>query len=144
MRVNAINAPAPCTRTAARPARTAAQADATRPFGTNYMGTSVRRVAVIENTSSSSYDAIDFGLVRRFANRFQMEAHYVYASALTYSMFFGEADTGIPAQFGLPDQLERGPSDFYQRHRFVAHGIVEMPFKSQLSFVATLGSGLPV
>jgi hypothetical protein len=73
-----------------------------------------------------------------------MEAHYIYSSALNYYMFFGEPDTGIPANFGLSDQVERGPSDFHQRHRFVAHGLFEMPFKSQLSFIATLASGLPV
>jgi len=63
---------------------------------------------------------------------------------LTYAMFFGEPDTGIPDTFGTSYALERGPSDFYQRHRFVAHGLVELPFKSQLSFIATLASGLPI
>jgi hypothetical protein len=59
-------------------------------------------------------------------------------------MFFGEPDTGIPNNFGTSYDLERGPSDFYQRHRFVAHGLVELPFKSQLSFIATIASGLPI
>jgi hypothetical protein len=144
MRVNDINAPSPFVATASQPVRTAAAADATRPFGTNYQGVNVRRVAVIENTASSNYDALDIGLVKRFANRFQTEAHYVYSSALTDSMFFGEADTGIPNQFGLEPRLDRGPSDFHQRHRFVAHGLLELPWQAQLSFVATLASGLPV
>jgi outer membrane receptor protein involved in Fe transport len=129
MRVNDINAVTPFNRT--------------RPFPT-FAGLRVNKIAVIENTSSSEYDSLDLGLIKRFAERFQMEAHYVYSSALNYYMFFGEPDTGIPSNFGLSDQLERGPSDFHQRHRFVAHGLLELPFKSQLSFVATIASGLPV
>lgn len=144
MRANDINAPAPFIRTAPGQTRSVAAADAVRPFGTNYNSVNVRKVILIENTSSSNYDALDLGLLKRYANRFQLEAHYVYSSALTYSMFFGEPDTGVPNEWRLNDRLERGASDFHQRHRFVGHGLVELPFNSQLSFVATLASGLPV
>jgi hypothetical protein len=144
MRVNDINAPAPFIRTAPGQMLAASAADATRPFGTTYQGIRTRKVAVIENTASSNYDALDLGLVRRFHDRFQLEAHYVYSSALNDAMFFGEPDTGVPNLFGVDARLDRGPSDFHQRHRFVTSGLVELPFKSQLSFVATLASGLPV
>jgi outer membrane receptor protein involved in Fe transport len=143
-RVNDINAPAPFIRTTPGQTRPIAAADATRPFGTTYQGVRVRKVAIIENTGSSNYDALDFGLLKRFSNRYQLDAHYVYSSALTYSMFFGEADTGIPNLFRVPENLDRGPSDYHQRHRFVSHGLVELPFNSQISFVATLASGLPI
>ncbi|HEY0377362.1 MAG TPA: TonB-dependent receptor [Pyrinomonadaceae bacterium] len=143
-RVNDLNAPAPFVRTAPGQLRTATAADATRPFGTTYQGVRVRKVAVIENSASSNYDALEFGFLKRFARRYQFEARYVYSSALTDSMFFGEADTGIPNLFRVPFDLDRGPSDFHQRHRFVSHGLVELPFNSQLSFVAMLGSGLPI
>jgi hypothetical protein len=143
-RVNDINAPAPFARTAPGQTRSATAADATRPFGTTYSGVRVRKVAVIENTASSTYDALDLGLLKRLSRRLQFEAHYVYASALTDAMFFGEADTGIPDQFRLSDRLEWGPSDFHQRHRLVAHGLVTLPRDAQVSFVATLASGLPV
>jgi outer membrane receptor protein involved in Fe transport len=143
-RVNDINAPAPFIRNAPGQTRPVAAADATRPFGTTYQGVRVRKVAIIENTASSNYDALDFGLLKRFSNRYQLEAHYVYSSALTTAMFFGEADSGIPNQFRVSENMERGPSDFHQRHRFVSHGLMELPFESQLSFVATVGSGLPI
>ncbi|HEX8709311.1 MAG TPA: TonB-dependent receptor [Pyrinomonadaceae bacterium] len=129
MRVNDINAITPFNRT--------------RPFQ-SYAGVPVNKIAVVENSSASSYDALDVGLTKRFADRFQFEAHYVYSSALTLAMFFGEPDTGIPNNFGTSERLERGPSDFHQRHRLISHGLVELPFDSQLSFVATLASGLPV
>jgi outer membrane receptor protein involved in Fe transport len=144
MRVKDINAPAPFIRTAPGQSITAAAADATRPFGTTYQGIRTRKIPVVENTASSSYDALNLGLLRRFSNRFQFEAHYVYSSALTDSMFFGEADTGVPNLFGVDAHLDRGPSDFHQRHRFIANGLVELPLRSQLSFVTTLGSGLPI
>jgi hypothetical protein len=143
-RVNDLNAPVPFIRTAPGQMRSVTAADTARPFGTTYQGVAVRKVARIENTASSNYDALDLGLLKRFSNRHQLEAHYVYSSALTYSMFFGEADTGIPNQFGVADNLDRGPTDFHQRHRFVSHGLLELPLESQLSFVATLASGLPV
>src|SRR2546421_3783436 len=143
-RLNAISAPPPFLRTAPGHTGTAAAADATRPFGTAFRGVRVRKVAVIENTASSAYDALDIGLVKRVTHRFQFESHYVLSNSLTDSMFFGEADTGIPNQFRVSDAGERAPSDFHQRHRLVAHGLLELPFDAQLSGVVTLASGLPV
>jgi hypothetical protein len=99
---------------------------------------------MLDNTNSSIYNALDLGLLKRFANRFQLESHYVYSSALTYAMFFGEPTTGVPNEWRASDREERGPSDFYQRHRFVAHSIIELPWSSQISFIATLASGLPI
>lgn len=143
MRAVDINAPAPFTRTAPNQVRTGSAADATRPFKT-YLGVPVRNVVVIENSAMSDYDALDAGLVKRFANRFQVEAHYVYSNATTDSMFFGEPNTGVPSDWNNNLRLEHAPSDFHQRHRFVGHGLVEMPWQTQASFVLTLASGLPV
>jgi len=97
-----------------------------------------------DRPASPSYDALDIGLVKRVTRRFQFESHYVLSNSLTDSMFFGEADTGIPNQFRVSDAGERAPSDFHQRHRLVAHGLLELPFRAQLSGVVTLASGLPV
>jgi hypothetical protein len=161
-RVNDINAPTPFMRTAHGQTRPASRpnncrnvfdgnclplggyADETRPFGTLYMGVRVRKVAIIENTASSDYDALEVGLLKRFSRRFQFETHYVLSKAVTDSMFFGEVDTGIPNQFGVNDSGERAPSDFQQRQRLIAHGLFELPYEMQLSAVATIGSGLPV
>jgi outer membrane receptor protein involved in Fe transport len=149
-RVEDINAPAPFLRTAPGQTRSTSAANQTRPFydpalrASVYGGVRVNKVIFVENTASSVYDALDLGLVRRMTRRFQFESHYVYSSALTTSMFFGEPDTGVPNLFGVAENLERAPSDFHQRHRFVSHGLVETPWATQVSFVATLASGLPV
>ncbi|HEX8097366.1 MAG TPA: TonB-dependent receptor, partial [Pyrinomonadaceae bacterium] len=143
-RVRDINAPAPFVRNAPGQMLSVSAADKTRPYGTSYRGVSVRKVAVVENTASSDYDALDLGLVRRLSRRYHFEAHYVYSSALNDAMFFGEADTGIPNLFGVDVRLDRGPSDFHQRHRFVANGAIELPLGTRVSFIATLASGLPV
>ncbi len=142
MRPRDMNAPAPFIRTGPGQRRSVAEADATRPLG-SIDGVAVRNVLAIENTGASLYDALDLGLSKRLSSRFQIETHYVYSSAITYSMFFGESITGLPNDWGNL-RAERAPSDFYQRHRFVAHGIVELPFRSQLSLVTTVASGLPV
>lgn len=143
MRAIDINAPAPFARTAPGQVRSGAAANLTRPFKT-YLGVPVRNVVVIENSASSDYDALDVGLLRSFAQRFQFEAHYVYSNATTDSMFFGEPNTGVPSDWNNNLKLEHGPSDFHQRHRFVGHGLIEMPWRAQASFVLTLASGLPV
>ena len=143
MRPIDINAPAPFTRTAPGQARTGGAANATRPLRT-YLGVPVRNAVVIENSGMSDYDALDVGLIQSFAQRLRLEAHYLYSNATTDSMFFGEPNTGVPNDWNNNLRLEHGPSDFHQRHRFVGHGLIEMPWHTQASFVLVLASGLPV
>jgi hypothetical protein len=143
MRAIDINAPAPFPRTAPGLVRGGAAADATRPFKT-YLGVPVRNVVLVENTGMSDYDALDVGLVRTFAKRFQFEGHYVFSNATTDSMFFGEPNTGVPNDWDGNLRAEHAPSDFHQRHRFVGHGLVELPWATQASLIVTLASGLPV
>ncbi len=143
MRAIDLNAPKAFPRTAAGIVRTGAAADATRLF-TTYLGVPVKNVVLIENSGMSNYDALDVGLVKSFSRRFQLEGHYLYSNATTDSMFFGEPNTGVPNDWNGNPGLEHAASDFHQRHRFVSHGLIEMPWKTQASFVLTLASGLPV
>ena len=143
MRAVDLNAPKAFPRTAAGLVRTGAAADATRPF-TTYLGIPVKNVLLVENTGMSNYDALDVSLVKSFSRHFQVEGHYLYSNATTDSMFFGEPNTGVPNDWNGNLGLEHAASDFHQRHRFVGHGLIEMPWKTQASFVLTLASGLPV
>jgi hypothetical protein len=142
-RVNDINHPTPFFRTGPNQIRSGAAADATRPFQT-YLGVPVRDVAVIENSAASLYDALDFGITKRLGSRFQLAAHYVLASSATYSMFYADANSGIPNEWNNWGSAERAPSDFYQRQRFSGSGFIHLPWKFDLGLIAIAASGLPV
>ncbi|HUQ90662.1 MAG TPA: hypothetical protein VM120_03200 [Bryobacteraceae bacterium] len=81
-----------------------------------------RLIAIIENSSSSIYDVLSFGLTRRFNERFLMDFHYTAASSATYSAFYADANSGIPSEWDNWRSAERAPSDFFQRHRLAANG----------------------
>jgi hypothetical protein len=142
-RVNDINHPAPFVRTAANQVRSGAVADATRPLAV-YAGVPVRDVAVIENSASSLYDALDFGVTKRLGSNFQLAAHYLLSSSASYSMFYADANSGIPNEWNNWGSAERAPSDFCQRHRFSGNAYVHLPFKFDLGLVAVAASGPPV
>ncbi len=143
MRGRDINAPAAFPRTGPGEKRGVAAADATRPFR-QYAGVNVRNVLLIEHTGASRYDALELGLSRRVEGRLSLESRYLWSSAMGTPMFFGEPNTGIPADWGNSDRTERGPSDFHQRHRWVTHAVFEAPRAVQVGFVFTAASGLPV
>lgn len=142
IRVNDINHPAPFLRTAPGQVRTAAQADVSRPF-TTWSGVPVRLIALIENSASSIYDSVTVS-VRKQTRRYFVDAHYAASSSATYTMFHGDANGGVPNEWDNFGSAERGPSDFHQRHRFVANGTTFLPWGLQLSMSAFVSSGLPV
>ena len=138
-----LNAPSGFPRSAPGQRRTATAADATRPM-TTYAGVPVRTVGAFENTGSSRYTAFDAQLAKRFTRRFQLTAHYLYSSSITYVFFTGGPNTGAPSDWGHRGIDERGPADFHQRHRFTTQSIVELPRGVQFSAFLITASGLPV
>ena len=142
-RVNDINHPTPFLRAAPGQVRSGAAADATRPFAA-YLGVPVRDVAVIENSASSIYDSLDFGVRKRLGSNFQLAAHYVLSSSASYSMFYADANSGIPNEWNNWGSAERAPSDFYQRQRFSGNAYLHLPLKLDLGLAAIAASGLPV
>ncbi|QEE28471.1 TonB-dependent receptor [Terriglobus albidus] len=149
MRVNDINHPVPFIRTASGQYRggtlagAAAAADATRPYQT-YARLPVRDIAVIENTASSAYSALDVGITQQAGTRLRLAAHYVLSNSVSYAMFYSDANSGVPNEWNNLASAERGPGDFYQRDRFVANAWAQLPARFQLVSVVTLASGLPV
>jgi outer membrane receptor protein involved in Fe transport len=144
MRVDDINHPKPFDRTAANQVRTPQAANLTRPYST-YEGIPVRDIAEIVNTAESSYRSLDLGLTARFGGRGTVSARYVWASSIAYSMFYADANSGVPNEWWPDwDRFERGPSDFHQPHRLIVDASVPLPFDTQLSTVVTAASGLPV
>jgi hypothetical protein len=144
MRVDDINHPAPFARTAANQVRTPQDASLTRPF-TIYDGVLVRDIAKVVNTAETTYRSLALGVSARFGSGGTVSARYVWSSSTAYSMFYADANSGVPNEWWPDwDQFERGPSDFHQPHRLIADVALPLPFGTQLSAVATAASGLPV
>lgn len=142
------NVPSPFPRTANGQMRSVAAADLTRPLFNAGRGVSlygdvpVRIVRESSNGGRASYDALSLGLRRRFADRYQFEAHYVYSSSI--NSISDDHLGSNPNEFSDVIWAERAPSDFHQRQRFVAQGTVALPWQTMFTAVATLASGLPV
>ena len=144
MRVDDINHPAPFDRTAPGQVRTPQQANLTRPY-TTYEGVLVRDIAKIVNTAESTYRSLDLGVTGRAGRFSHFAARYVWSSSITHSMFYADANSGVPNEWWPDwDQYEAGPGDFHQPHRLVADAVVQFPYTTQFSVVATVASGLPV
>ncbi len=142
MRVNDINRPAPFFRTAPGQVRTAAQADLSRPYST-YAGVPIRLIARIENSASSLYDALTIG-VHKTHKHGHFDLRYLASSSSIYTMFHGDANGGVPAEWNNWGTAERGPSDFHQRHRVTATGAAKLPFRLELAASLIAATGLPV
>jgi hypothetical protein len=105
----------------------------------------VRDIARIDNTAETIYRSLDVGLSRRYAGWGGFSAHYVWSSSIAYSMFYADANSGVPSEWWNDwDRYERGPSDFNQPHRLVADAAFRLPSDSQIAVVAVAASGLPV
>jgi outer membrane receptor protein involved in Fe transport len=136
-----INAPSPFVRTAPGQRRSADEANATRPFST-YQGVSVRDVLVSNNAGRSEYDALSLGLTKRFGNRYTFAANYVLSEAK--DAVTDDHLGANPNEWNDVINAEYAPSDFNQKHRFVAYGAVALPFETTFSLVATAASGIRI
>ena len=144
MRVDDINHPAPFARTAPNQVRTPQDANLSRPYAT-YDGVVVRDIAQVVNTAESTYRSLDFGITGTIGRRGRLAARYVWSSSIAHSMFYADANSGVPNEWWPDwDRFESGPSDFHQPHRLISDASIVVPFETQLSVVATAASGLPV
>lgn len=142
------NAPSPFPRTQPGQSRTVAEADRTRPLynpavGVSlYQGVAIRQLRQTENGGSAVYHGLDVALRRAFRNRYQIEARYLLNSA--FNNITDDHLGANPNEWSDVGRGERGPSDFAQRHRFVGHGLVRLPWALQVSGIVIAASGLPV
>lgn len=142
------NAPAPFARTAPGQTRSVATADATRPLfdaarGVSlFQGVAIRDLRETVNGGIGNYHALDMGISRRFAGRYQLQGHYVWSSAI--NTVTDDHLGANPNEWSNAVKAERALSDFAQRHRFVGSGLVRLPWGLQFAATATIGSGLPV
>jgi len=154
LRLNLLNAPTPFIRTAAGQTRSTTAANATRQCTFSaatfnqtgnclvYQGIAVNNVEQVESSGTSRNTSGEVQLTRRFS-RFQLQGSYLYSSMITNTFFTGGISTGTPGDWGVTSG-ESGPSDYFQRHRFVASGIVDLPWAFRFSGNTVVASGLPV
>lgn len=116
---------------------------ANRPLST-YEGVGVNNIIQVGNGNSTAYDALRVDLLHHGGKLLDWNTSYIYAAALTYSVFQGEGTIGAPNDWNHPKAGEYGPTDFNQRHRSVSYGTLHLPWRSQLTGVVTAAAGLPV
>lgn len=104
------------------------------------------------NGGSSSYNAGQVELRRRFADNFQVTAAYTFSKLISnadevFSPGFGAAESAtfaIPAVFG-GDRLDRAVSTFDKTHRATFTYVIESPwFREQRGFVGKLLGGFQI
>lgn len=87
----------------------------------------------------SDFSGLNLKLERRFSNGFQVLLAETYAKSI---------DNDSAGSYGSPNlnpanfQLDRGPSDFDIRHRFVTSIVYELPFGRGKSYLANSGRAL--
>jgi hypothetical protein len=102
------------------------------------------RIRVAQSDGRSRYDAFTIAFKKRYADRFQFNAHYTLAKSQAW--FGGSQSFQLTAQnqFNKFDPLaDFGPTGEDERHRFVLSGIFDFPWGFQVSPIIQLASARP-
>lgn len=101
------------------------------------------RITVAQSDSRSRYDAFTVAFKKRYANKFQLNAHYTLAKSQAW--FGATADFGLQAQnmFAKFDPINFGPTGEDERHRFVVSGIFDLPWGFQVAPIFQMASARP-
>ena len=134
-----LNAPSLFIPTIAKPTRSAAEADATRPVLPVPNG--FRRIQAVINEGSSVYNGMQLNLNKRFGRNFSLLASYTYSH--TINTVEPDAPGGDPNDANLLGRFERASSLLDQRHRAVISGWHQLPLNFTIGGVTTLASGRP-
>jgi len=115
-------------------------AELIQAFGT---ATPFARVSVAQSDSRSRYDAFTVAFKKRYADKFQLNAHYTLAKSQAW--FGATADFGLAPQnaFVKFDPINFGPTAEDERHRFVLSGIFDLPWDFQVAPIFQLASARP-
>jgi hypothetical protein len=115
-------------------------AELTAKFGT---ATPFGRITVAQSDSRSRYDAFTVAFKKRYADKFQLNAHYTLAKSQAW--FGATADFGLQPQnlFAKFDPINFGPTGEDERHRFVVSGIFDLPWNFQIAPIFQMASARP-
>lgn len=113
-------------------------------------GATIGNIVQVEGSGNSSYNALWTTITRRFAGGLQFNVAYTWSKSIDYNSSSGQPGL-VTVQNSYDLRNDRGLSDFDARHRLVASGIYELPFKGnrinegwQLGAIVQLQSGNPV
>lgn len=115
-------------------------AELTAAFGTP---NPFARISVAQSDGRSRYDAFTVAFKKRYANKYQLNAHYTLAKSQGW--FGASSDFGFLAQnqFVKFDPINFGPTGEDERHRFVLSGIFDLPWDFQVAPILQLASARP-
>jgi hypothetical protein len=120
------------------PAFAAHAAELLAAFGT---ASPFARITAAQSVGRSYYDAFTVSFKRRYANKFQLNAHYTLSRARAW---YGQAsDFGNQPQniFDAWNKVENlGPTDADERHRFVISGIFDLKWGFQVAPIFQMAS----
>ncbi len=115
-------------------------AELTAAFGTP---TPFGRITVAQSDSRSRYDAFTASFKKRYADKFQLNAHYTYSKSRAW--FGATADFGLQPQnlFVKFDPINNGPTAEDEPQRFVVSGIFDLPWGFQVAPIFQMASARP-
>lgn len=103
-------------------------------------------LSLFKANNRSRYDGMTVMVQHRLSHRFELTAHYTLASAATWGAVVGElfdyvnGVSDVRNPFGPGDY---GPSGEDVRHRFVLAGVLQLPYRFELSTLSQFESARP-
>ena len=103
-------------------------------------------ISLFKADNRSRYDGMTVMVQHRLSHRFELTAHYTLASAATWGAVVGElfdyvnGVSDVRNPFGPGDY---GPSGEDVRHRFVLAGVLQLPYRFELSTLTQIESARP-
>ena len=99
------------------------------------------RISVAQSDGRSRYDALTVSFKRRYANKYQLNAHYTLSKSQAWFGQTGDFGNAGQNAFNKFDPTENfGPTDADERHRFVLSGIFDLPWGFQVSPIFQMAS----
>jgi hypothetical protein len=103
-------------------------------------------VSLFRTDNRSIYNGLALQLQHRFSDRFEITANYVLSHATTWGATVGELFDYVNGVSNVLDPFgpgDHGPSGEDIRHRFVLVGVLQLPWKFELSTLSQFESARP-
>jgi hypothetical protein len=103
-------------------------------------------VSLFRTDNRSIYNGLSLQLQHRFSSRFEVTANYVLSHATTWGATVGELADYVNGVSNVLDPFgpgDHGPSGEDIRHRFVLVGVLQLPWKFEVSTLSQFESARP-